>query len=136
MMNYSKKHLMLSVFWIILGLAFTALAVTGTVEIDVLSGLGGGLIAVGVLQLIRNLRYRKDPAYREKVDTETGDERYRFIRMKSWSWAGCAVIMAEGIGAVAARLMGQDTVSDVLSYSVCLLLCAYWISFLVISRKY
>jgi predicted phage tail protein len=136
MMNYSKKHLMLSVFWIILGLVFTALAVTGTVEIDVLSGLGGGLIAVGVLQLIRNLRYRKDPAYREKVDTETGDERYRFIRMKSWSWAGCAVIAAEGIGTVAARLMGQDTVSDVLSYSVCLLLCAYWISFLVISRKY
>ena len=135
-MNYSKRHLLLSVFWIILGLAFTALAVTGTVEIDVLSGLGGGLIAVGVLQLIRNLRYRKDPAYREKVDTETGDERYRFIRMKSWSWAGCVVIAAEGIGTVAARLMGQDTVSDVLSYCVCLLLCAYWISFLIISRKY
>ena len=135
-MNYSKKHLMLSVFWIILGLAFTALAVTGTVEIDALSGLGEVLIAVGILRLIRNLRYRKDPAYREKVDTETGDERYRFIRMKSWSWAGCAVIMAEGIGTVAARLMGQDTVSDVLSWSVCLLLCAYWISFLVISRKY
>ena len=135
-MNYSKKHLMLSVFWIILGLAFTALAVTRTVEIDVLSGLGGGLIAVGVLQLIRNLRYRKDPAYREKVDTVEGDERYRFIRMKSWSWAGYAVIVAEGIGTVAARLMGQETVSDVLSYSVCLLLCAYWISFLVISKKY
>ena len=98
--------------------------------------MGGGLIAVGLLQIARNLRYRRDPAYREKIDTEVSDERNRFLRMKSWSWAGYITVIAEGIAAIVAAVRGQETVQLVLSYSVCLLLAAYYISYLVLSRKY
>ena len=89
-----------------------------------------------MLQSIRNLRYRKDSDYREKIDTEYGDERNRFLRMKSWSWAGYIVVLIEGIGVVVALILGQETVQLILSYSVCLILVVYWLTYVILGRKY
>ena len=133
---YDNKRLFLSIFWVILGAVLLILAVTEKLDSTLYAGMGGGLIAVGLLQIMRNLRYRRDAAYREKIDTEVSDERNRFLRMKSWSWAGYITVLAEAIAAVVAAVRGQETVQLVLSYSVCLLLAAYYISYLVLSRKY
>ncbi len=100
------------------------------------AGIGPALIVVGAFQTLRNLRYRKDPAYREKLDTEFSDERNNFIRMKSWTWTGIFVVIVEGIGGIIAMVLGERTVQLTLSYSVCLLLVVYWITYLVFSRKY
>ena len=132
---YDNKRLFLSIFWVILGAVLLILAVTENLD-SRYAGMGGGLLVVGALQIARNLRYRRDPAYREKIDTEVSDERNRFLRMKSWSWAGYITVIAEGIAAVVAAVRGQETVQMVLSYSVCLLIGAYYISYLVLSRKY
>ncbi len=133
---YNNKRLVLSIFYVALGLTFTALSIAGISDSPYLSGLGGGLTVVGALQLIRNLRYRNDEAYKEKVDTEMKDERNSFLRMKAWAWTGYIVVLAEGIGVIAAALLGQEQVMQVLSFSVCLILCVYWITWLVLSRKY
>ena len=135
-MYYNNKRMALSIFWIVLGVTLMVLSVAEVLDNSVYAGMGGALTAVGVLQIIRNLRYRRDPEYQEKIDTEVNDERNRFLRMKSWSWAGYIAIMVEGIGVIAATILGNDTVRTMLSYSVCLLLCAYWISYLILSRKY
>lgn len=135
-MYYNNKKLALSIFWVILGAVLLGLSTAGVLDSAMYGGMGGGLIAVGALQIARNLRYKRDPAYREKIDTEENDERNRFLRMKSWSWAGYVVILIEGIGAIVAMIMGERTIQLVLSYSVCLILCVYWISYLVLSRKY
>ena len=132
---FNNKRLFLSIFWVILGAVLLILAVTEKLD-SLYAGMGGGLLVVGALQIARNLRYRRDPAYREKIDTEVSDERNRFLRMKSWSWAGYITVIAEGIAAVVAAVRGQETVQMVLSYSVCLLIGAYYISYLVLSRKY
>ena len=133
---YDNKRLFLSVFWVVLGAVLVILSVTGVLDSARYAGMGGGFIIVGALQIARNLRYRRDPAYREKIDTEVSDERNRFLRMKSWSWAGYIAVIAEGSAAVVAAVKGQETVQLVLSYSVCLLIGAYYISYLVLSRKY
>ena len=132
---YDNKRLFLSIFWVTLGAVLLILAVTEKLD-SLYAGMGGGLLVVGALQIARNLRYRRDPAYREKIDTEVSDERNRFLRMKSWSWAGYITVIAEGIAAVVAAVRGQETVQMVLTYSVCLLIGAYYISYLVLSRKY
>ena len=133
---YDNKRLFLSVVWVVLGAVLLILSVTGKLDSTLYAGMGGGLIAVGLLQIARNLRYRRDADYREKIDTEVSDERNRFLRMKSWSWAGYIAVIAEGIAAVVAAVRGQETVQLVLGYSVCLLLAAYYISYLILSRKY
>ena len=136
MMYYNNKRLALTVFWIVLGAVLVVLTVTEVLDSSIYSGMGGALMAVGTLQLIRAIKYRKDSEYREKVDTELGDERNRFLRMKSWSWAGYLTILIEGIGAIIAMILGERTVQLVLSYSVCLVLVIYWIAYVILSKKY
>ncbi len=135
-MYYNNKRLALTVFWIILGAVLIVLTVTEVLDSSLYSGMGGALMAVGTLQLIRAVKYRKDSEYREKVDTELGDERNRFLRMKSWSWAGYFTILIEGIGAIIAMVLGERTIQLVLSYSVCLVLVIYWIAYVILSKKY
>ena len=136
MMYYNNKRLALIVFWIVLGAVLVVLTVTEVLDSSIYSGMGGALMAVGTLQLIRAVKYRKDSEYKEKVDTELGDERNRFLRMKSWSWAGYFTILIEGIGAIIAMALGERTVQLVLSYSVCLVLVIYWIAYVILSKKY
>lgn len=136
MMYYNNKRLALTVFWIVLGAVLVVLTVTEVLDSSIYSGMGGALMAVGTLQLIRAVKYRKDSEYKEKVDTELGDERNRFLRMKSWSWAGYLTILIEGIGAIIAMALGERTVQLVLSYSVCLVLVIYWIAYVILSKKY
>lgn len=135
-MYYNNKRLALTVFWIVLGAVLVVLTVTEVLDSSIYSGMGGALMAVGTLQLIRAVKYRKDSEYKEKVDTELGDERNRFLRMKSWSWAGYLTILIEGIGAIIAMVLGERTVQLVLSYSVCLVLVIYWIAYVILSKKY
>ena len=135
-MYYNNKKLVLSIFWAVVGLVLTVLSVTEVLDSSIYSGMGGGLMAVGVLQSIRNVKYRKDADYREKIDVEANDERNRFLRMKSWSWAGYIAILVEAAGVIVAIILGEETVRLILSFSVCLILVAYWVSYLVLSRKY
>ena len=135
-MYYDNKRLALSAFWVILGVTLIILSVTGVLESALYGGMGGGLTVVGVFQVIRNLRYRRDNEYKEKIDTEYSDERNSFLRMKSWSWAGYITVLVEAIGAVVAMVMGQETIQLVLSYSVALIVFVYWLMYMILSRKY
>ena len=135
-MYYNNKRLALSAFWVILGVTLIILSVSGVLESALYGGMGGGLTVVGVFQVIRNLRYRRDNEYKEKIDTEFSDERNSFLRMKSWSWAGYITVLIEAIGAVVAMVMGQETIQLVLSYSVALIVFVYWLMYMILSRKY
>ena len=133
---YNNKRLALSIFWVVLGLVLFALSMAGTLDSSYFSGMGVALAVVGTLQIIRNLRYRKDKDYKEKIDIEVTDERNRFLRLQSWAWTGYIVVLIEAVGSIVAAVLGQEIVRQVLSFSVCLIVCVYWISWLVLSRKY
>ena len=133
-MKYDRR-MYLSLFWILVG---AALFVCGAMEwIDSYwSGMGGGFLAVGILQLIRHIRYRKNEDYREKVDVASSDERNRFLTGKAWAWAGYLFVLVSGVVTIALKVMGQDQWSLAASYALCLLLVLYWGSYLVLKRKY
>ena len=133
-MKYDRR-MYLSLFWILVG---AALFVCGAMEwIDSYwSGMGGGFLAVGILQLIRHIRYRKNEDYREKVDVASSDERNRFLTGKAWAWAGYLFVLISGVATIALKVMGLDQWSLAASYALCLLLVLYWISYFVLKRKY
>ena len=135
-MYYNNKRLALSIFWMVLGIVLIILNMTDVLDQSIYSGMGSALTVVGFFQAMRNLRYRKDKDYREKIDTELGDERNSFLRMKSWAWTGYIVVLAEGIGVVIAMITGQELLCRVLSWSVCLIVGVYWITYMVLSRKH
>ena len=133
---YDNKNLVLRIILVVLGLTLIALSVTEVLASPVYAGLGGMLAAVGILQVIHILRYRKDREYRAYADTEENDERNRFLKMKSWSLAGNIAFLLEGIGVVVAAILGQRTVQLVLTCSAGLLLVLYLISLVLLNKKY
>ena len=133
---HNNGKLALSIFWTVLGAVLLGLSVANVLDSTIYAGMGGALLAVGILQVIRNLRYRTDAAYQEKIDTEVNDERNVFLGMKSWSWTGRAIVLVECIGIIVAMVLGQQTVQLVLSYSVCAILVIYWVTFMILAKKY
>ena len=133
---YNNKKLALSFFWIVAGIAIVAFSVTEKLDSSFYAGMGGALAAVGVVQAIRNIKYRKNAKYREKINVEVNDERYSFLRMKSWSLTGYLFVMFAAAASIAAAVLGEKTVQITLGFSVCAVLVIYWVSYLVLSRKY
>lgn len=125
----------LSFFWIVLGLALTVCSMAGRME-DYWGSMGFALLIVGILQIIRQIRYRTNEAYREKFDTESKDERNRFLSNKAWAWSGYLFVLTAAVSSIAFKLMGREDLMMMASGGVCLMICFYWISFWVLRRKY
>ena len=131
----SNKKFISSIVEIVLGVV---LLICGNMNmIDPFwSGMGTALIFVGVLYLIRQIRYKTDASYKEKMDTETKDERNRFIAMKAWSWTGYLLVLIFGVATIALKIAGYETLMFFCSYTVCLILIIYWVTYFILKRKY
>lgn len=99
-------------------------------------GMGTALVIVGGLLLIQQIRYRTNVAYKENVDVETKDERNKFLRIKAWSWAGYLFVMIGAIGTIILKIMGLDDYMMIASGAVCLMMILYWLSYMILKRKY
>lgn len=100
------------------------------------TGMGTGLVVVGVLRLIRMYRFRKDENYREKITVEIADERNKFIRNKAWAWSGYMFVMILCVAGIGLKIAGQEQLSLAACYSVCLMLILYWICYWILRKKY
>lgn len=120
---------------VIIGIALFILGIAEKVD-EYWSGMGSALACVGILRLLRDYRLRKNETYREKMEIEINDERNHFLRGKAWAWAGYLFILICGIGVLAFRIAGEDLLSLACSYAVCLMLVLYWVSYLVLKKKY
>ena len=100
------------------------------------SGMGGALIAVGVIRMIQILRYRKDEAYREKAEIERKDERNQFIRNKAWAWSGYLFVLITAISTIVFKLVGQELLSIAAGFAICILMVLYWGCYLILKKKY
>lgn len=137
MNNYfNNKRLLLSIFWIIVGVILIIACAKDAENSNLWSGIGGGLMGVGLLQLFQQLRYRKDPEYKEKKDIEASDERNSFIRMKAWSWTGYIFTIGAAVLSVVFLTMGKAEVNQILALCVCAMLVTYFVSYYIINKKY
>ena len=129
------KRIIVSIMWVIIGMVLIGLSFAGIVD-AFWSGMGSGLLVVGIIQLIRFYRLQKNEAYREKMEIEASDERNHFIRNKAWAWSGYLFILIAAVACIVFRIMGQELLSMAASGAVCLMLVLYWISYIVLKRKY
>lgn len=134
-MYYNKRKMLVSVLWIIIGASLLILNTIGIIDNPIYSGIGGGWLVVGAMQIYKNLKYHSNDAYKEKIDIEYTDERNRYIRMKAWSWASYLFILGAAIISIVLFVTNQVVYGQVLSYCMCSILVLYWISYLVLQRK-
>ena len=129
------KSYLVSMIYIIVGSILIGLGFAGKVD-EFWNGMGSALLVLGTIQLIRRYRFNKNEAYREKIEIAEKDERNHFLRNKAWAWAGYLYVMIMAVACIVLRVVGQDTLSLAASGSVCLMLVLFWISFLILKRKY
>lgn len=131
----SDRRIFAYVLYIILGAVLLGFGFAGVLD-SFWSGMGSALMTVGIIRLVHLLRYRKDEAYREEKEIEAKDERNQFIRNKAWAWAGYLFVLIAAIATIALKLLGQDLLSRVAGYALCILVSLYWICYLVLRKKY
>ena len=131
----SKSRLTYFVVEILAGCILLGLGIAGIVD-EFWNGLGGALIAVGAMNLIRTIRYQKNAEYRENVNTERNDERNRFLHMKAWQLTAGWFVVIAAIGTFIFKFMGREDLMMLCSGSVCLMITLYWVCFLYLRKKY
>ena len=130
----SGKRIFFSIFWLVLGIVLLVLSIVRHID-PTWSSISGGLIGASLVQLVRHMRYRTNPQYREKMDITMSDERNRYLRMKAMSWAAYwFVIIAAAVTFV--LLFLHHPFAMFASLSICLMLVLYCICYFVLQRKY
>ena len=131
----STTKIISSVLEILIGIALLASGNSGKID-SYWSGVGSALIAVGIVFLLKQIKYHRNPTYKESVDTAMGDERNKYLGMKTWSWTGYATTIILAVGSIACKIAGQDSFSTLLGGIVCLMIVLYWLFFVFLSKKY
>ena len=130
-----NKRLYVNILWLMIGSILIGLSFAGVVD-EYWNGMGMGLAVVGAINLIRYYRLNKNDVYREKIELEASDERNHFIRNKAFAWAGYYFILIAAVGTIVFKIIGQELLSQAAAYAVCLMFILYWISYMILKRKY
>ena len=131
----NKERLIASIVEIIIGVALIMASMFGAVD-EYWSGMGTALVIVGILFLIRVIKYRTNDDYKEKYDIERNDERNKYLALKAWAWAGYLFVMTAAVGSIVLKMVGREDLMKMASASVCLVMVFYWISYMVLKKKY
>ena len=130
-----NRRLVLGIVYITIGLLLSILSFTLVID-DWWQSFGVAIFIVGVANIFRYRKYVTNAEYREKVDLSNNDERIRFLSMKAWSWAGYAFVMLAALGVIGFQIAGLRTWSLACSFCVCLVMVLYWISYMLLNKKY
>ena len=131
----NNKSWITSIVYIALGVVLLGCGIAQILD-EFWSGMGGGLLGVGLVRMIQMIRYQKNETYKEAVDTARSDERNRFIANKAWAWAGYWYVLIGAVGTLVFRLVGMEELSVFCGSSICLILVLYWVSHLWLRKKY
>ena len=130
-----NKRILASIVEIGLGLTLMLACATGGLD-SYWSGMGSALAAVGLIFLLRQIRYKKNPAYKEQVDTANTDERNKYIGTKAWAWTGYTLVILLACGSIGCKIAGLESFSLLLSSIVCGMVLLYWVFYFFLQRKY
>lgn len=131
----NKKRMISSIVEILIGAALIVASIFGVVD-EYWSGMGTSLLLVGILFFIRTIKYKTNDEYREKLDIEVSDERNKYLRLKSWAWAGYLFVISGAVASIGFKIAEREELMMMASWSVCYIMILYWISHIILKRKY
>ena len=131
----NKKRIISSILEIVIGIVLMVGALLGYMD-EFWSGMGTALLLIGVLFLVKAIKYQTNQEYREKYDVEINDERNKYLSLKAWAWAGYLFVMVAALGSIILKMFGKEELMMMASGSVCLIMILYWMSYLVLKKKY
>lgn len=131
----NHKRLIANIVEIAIGVILSVLGYMGMID-EYWAGMGTALIVVGIIFMIRQIRYQTNAEYKDSVDVEVNDERNRYLRLKAWAWAGYMQVLICAFASIIFKVFGNDQLSMMSGGCVCLLIVLYWGSYLILRKKY
>lgn len=135
MNRMNKKGIIASLLEIFVGTILIICSILGKVD-EFWSGMGTALLIIGIIFLIRMIKYKTNEEYRENFDTEINDERNKYLSSKAWAWAGYLFVMISATATIILKLVQKEELMMMASGSVCLIMVLYWIFYMILKRKY
>lgn len=130
-----KVRMISSVLEIIIGISLLVSSRIGVVD-EFWSGFGVSFTIIGAIFLLRNVRYQTNTKYREEIDIKTNDERNKYLSLKAWGWTGYLTVIISAIGTVFFKIVGKEELMLLCSGIVCLIVLIYWVSYIILRKKY
>ena len=81
------------------------------------SGMGGGLIAAGLITIYKNYSYLKHADSRKKREIFETDERNRLLGLRSWAYAGYGMFLLLYLGMIACAFVSLTIMKTLLVVS-------------------
>ena len=131
----NKKRFITSIIEIIVGISLIIGTMLGVVD-EFWCGMGTTFLIIGILFLLRAIKYKTNDEYREKWDIEVNDERNKYLKLKSWAWAGYLFVLTGGVGTIAFKLIGREDLMMMASSSVCYIMVLFGVSYVALRKKY
>ena len=131
----NKTRWIANIVEIVLGVILLIFGMMGTID-EFWHGMGVALIFVGILQMIRSIRYHSNPEYKETYDVAIQDERNKFLRIKAWSWAGYLYVLTAAVATIVFQIIGKQELATAAGFSVCIIMVFHWLSYLYLQKKY
>ncbi len=130
-----KVRLIASVLEVIIGITLLICSLLNLVD-DFWSGFGVSFIIIGALFLFRNIKYYTNKEYHQEIDIQISDERNKYLSLKAWSWAGYLFVIIAAVGTLIFKFINKEELMMLSSGSVCLVVFLYWISYMILRKKY
>ena len=131
----NHKRLIANIVEISIGIILSVLGYMGMID-EYWTGMGTALIVVGIIFMVRQIRYQTNAEYKDSVDVEVNDERNRYLRLKAWAWAGYMLVLICAVASIIFKILGNDQLSMMSGGCVCLLIVLYWASYMILRKKY
>jgi uncharacterized membrane protein len=138
-MEFKKKlqaRLYIAVSYIVIGLLLIAADALNHFENQFFFYFGITLIVMGILRLLRHRKITRDDASIHRQEVVETDERTLMMAEKARSWAFSYSIMIAGIAVIVLSLLGKHDAAQPFAWYVCGMVVMYWISFIIIRKKY
>jgi len=134
-MNLNKK-LLLYIGIGLIGLGIFVQALVKNFDDTFWNGFGITIFLVEVINIYRLLKYKNNENYAQKINIQNNDERNKFLSDKAKATAFYIYILIMGVGVLISGIYNYYEISQILAYSVCILVFLYWLSYLIIKKKY
>ncbi|MGM9590243.1 MAG: hypothetical protein ACI3V0_08755 [Faecousia sp.] len=138
-MDYQKKlqkRLYLAIGYCISGLIMVGISYFNGFSNSFLFPFGVAMMVCGVTRLAKYFKITRNQETMHKMEMAEKDERYLMIANKARSWAFSLYIIIAGVAVITMNLLGFSEAALPYAWSICALVAIYWVSWMILEKKY
>lgn len=131
-----KQRFVIAVSYIVLGCILVVTGILKGPENSFFSVFGFSLLIMGILRLYRHRKIAATPQAMRKQELAEKDEMTLMIAERARSWSFSLSVTGAGILVIVLQFLGYHEQSQPFAWYVCAMVVLYWISYVLLRKKY